>query len=554
LLFPSILLASDETSSDTPVEISGFSQPLEYPENIPSGTFDPLMANEFEPLGLALETEELVQPIYIPQALDLTEPTDDLWARIRNGFAMPNLNDDLVSHYQQYYLAHPDYLHRMVARSRLYLHHIVEELETRNMPMELALLPMVESAYNPMAYSSSQASGLWQFIPSTGKYYNLQQNWWHDQRRDIIASTSAALDYLQYIYEMHGDWHLTLASYNWGEGAVGRAIAKNKAKGLPTSYTDLAMPNETRHYVPKLQALKNIFISAEQTAALELPPVPNQPYFQTFVTQTPIDIKLAAQFAELGVEEFVALNPAHNRPVIQAGSTLIIPADRMEQFMAGLAAHEAPLSTWDTYILKRGEKLENIAPRFGISLANLKRVNGLHDRAKVNSGQTLLVPIQGGSNTSDLTFLPAFTNPARGASTRSYTVRKGDTLFTIAHRHDMNINDLKTLNRLKKNTITPGMRLTVSAPVARQEERAAPIQSTALTPQTSRPEKPVTRTNSATAKETPSAKTTRHTVQKGDTLFSIAKRYNVTLADLKRWNKLASNLLKIGMILHIPTS
>src|SRR6185503_8935706 len=190
--------------------------------------------------------------------VDLTAPPDDLWQRIRIGFSMPNLDSPLVDEKVAYYAARPEYLKRMFERSRRYLHHIVEELERRGMPTELALLPMVESAFNPLAYSRAHASGLWQFIPGTGKRYELAQNWWFDARRDIVASTSAALDYLTDVYEMHGHWHLALASYNWGEGAVARAIAKNRAAGLPADYLSLTMPAETRHYVPKLQALKNI--------------------------------------------------------------------------------------------------------------------------------------------------------------------------------------------------------------------------------------------------------------------------------------------------------
>jgi membrane-bound lytic murein transglycosylase D len=545
---PALLAADDAESGAMPGELA--SAPARLPvsgEDAPSSwlqedsdSMDSCLPGISCAQVPPLETEELVQPIYIPQALDLTESTDDLWARIRNGFAMPNLDDDLVARHQQYYLAHPEYLRRMVERSRLYLHHIVEELEKRNMPMELALLPMVESAYNPMAYSSSQASGLWQFIPSTGKYYNLQQNWWHDQRRDIIASTSAALDYLQYIYEMHGDWHLTLASYNWGEGAVGRAISKNEAKGLPASYSDLAMPGETRNYIPKLQALKNIFSTPQLVAELELPKVPNRPYFHTFVTQTPMDITLAARFADLGVEEFIALNPAHNRPVIQANSTLIIPADRMEQFMESLTTHDEPLSAWQTYILRQGENLEKIAPRFGISLANLKQVNGLHDRARASPGQTLLVPAQGGVEIGDLAFLPALAAPPPARSTRSYIVKKGDTLSAIARKHQTRVGNLKALNRLKSNTLKPGMRLALDAPAPRRTQAAPPRQNVAK--------------NRVQEKPAARAKVTRHTVKKGDTLFSIARQYKVDLADLKRRNKLASNLLKVGMTLRIPSS
>src|SRR3954464_8056434 len=201
------------------------------------------------------ERQEVADPLRGVRKVDRTAQADDLWQRVRQGFAMPDLDSDLVRKQMAYYASRPDYLQRMFDRSRIYLYHIVEELEKRNLPTELALLPMVESAFNPMAYSRAHASGLWQFIPGTGRRFELQQNWWYDGRRDIVESTKAALDYLAFLYEMHGDWHLALASYNWGEGAVARAIAKNRAAKLPTDYWSLSMPAETRHYIPKLQAL-----------------------------------------------------------------------------------------------------------------------------------------------------------------------------------------------------------------------------------------------------------------------------------------------------------
>src|SRR5574343_185131 len=220
-------------------------------------------------------TPETTSPV---RTVDLTSAPDDIWQRIRLGFGMPDLNNDLVTERQVWYLSRPSVLKSLLNRGRRYLYYIVDELERRGMPTELALLPMVESAYNPMAYSRAHASGLWQFIPSTGRSYNLTQNSWVDERRYIIASTKAALDYLQNIYEMHGDWHLALASYNWGEGAVGRALQKNQAAGRPMEYQYLNMPGETRYYVPKLQALKNT-ISRPELFNLALPEIPNRPYF-----------------------------------------------------------------------------------------------------------------------------------------------------------------------------------------------------------------------------------------------------------------------------------
>jgi len=335
--------------------------------------------------------------------VDLTLPPDDLWDRIRHGFGMPNIDSPLVLQQQAWYLARPDYLRRVVERSRRYMYHIVEELVKRGMPTELALLPIVESAYNPMAYSRSHASGMWQFIPSTGKTYQLDQNWWMDERRDIIASTSAALDYLQSIYEMHGDWHLALASYNWGENAVARAINKNKAKGLPTDYLSLTMPSETRWYVPKLQALKNI-IAQPQLYGASLDAIPNQPYFVTVERPANMDVAIAARLAEMTIEEFHSLNPAFNRPVMpdKGNTTIVLPTEKVAVFKANLEAHDKPLTNWQAYTIKKGENLDGIAKRHGLSVARLKQVNGISGRMRVGPGHTLLVPAKGDAMASNL--------------------------------------------------------------------------------------------------------------------------------------------------------
>jgi membrane-bound lytic murein transglycosylase D len=331
--------------------------------------------------------------------IDLTINPDNLWQRVRNGFGMADLDSPLVADRQAYYLNRPDMLKRIIERSRKYMFHIVDELERRGMPTELALLPMVESAFNPMAASPARALGMWQFIPSTGRSYKLDQNWWRDERRDIIASTSAALDYLQNIYEMHGDWHLALASYNWGENAVARAVAKNRARGLPTDYASLSMPTETAYYVPKLQALKNI-IAQPDLFGFALEAVPNRPYFGTVALPRDIDVAVAARLAEVPVDEFIALNPAYHRPLMRGdpGSQLVIPTDKVQTFRDNLERHEAqdkPLTNWRTYTLKKKEKLDSVASRVGISLARLKQLNGITPRTKVGAGFNLLVPAHG---------------------------------------------------------------------------------------------------------------------------------------------------------------
>jgi membrane-bound lytic murein transglycosylase D len=359
----------------------------------------PSLAEPVPALDDALTVHEIRLAPELPGSIDLTVHSTNLWERIRNGFAMTNLNDDLVLHYQQWYQNRPDALRRMVIRSRPYLHYIVDELEARGMPTELALLPMVESSFNPNAYSPAHAAGLWQFIPATGKRFNLEQNWWRDERRDIVSSTGAALDYLQAIYDMHGDWHLALASYNWGEGAVKRAIGKNESRGLPTDYPNLTMPNETRHYVPKLQALKNILGNPALVARLDLPMIPNEPYFTTLETRRPMDIKTAARLANMPLEEFQRLNPSHNRPVIKAATPIVIPADKLEAFRDNLQNTQAPLSQWQAYTLTAPQRLDRIAASFDTTASELARANGLSEKVRLGAGSTLLVP-GSGSTTS----------------------------------------------------------------------------------------------------------------------------------------------------------
>jgi membrane-bound lytic murein transglycosylase D len=395
--------------------------------------------------------EEVKDSLRAIPTIDLTAVPPDLWDRIRTGFSMPNLSSPLVQDRQIWYASQPSYVKRMVERSKRYLYYIVEELEKRGMPTELALLPMVESAFNPMAYSRSHASGLWQFIPSTGKNYNLQQNSWYDGRRDIVASTSAALDYLQFLYEMHGDWHLALASYNWGENAVARAIEKNRAKGLPTDYLSLTMPTETRYYVPKLQALKNL-IANPHSFGVDLEPVPNAPYFVTVEKTRDMDVRLAAKLADMPLAEFLALNPGHNRPVIVANGTpaLVLPADKAKLFLANLEGHDQPLVSWHIYTLRPGDKLDHIAAKNDISLARLKEINGIGGRTKVAPGYQLMLPLKGAS----LEPLPAMFQPPASPEARtavrklSYTVQRGDTLPRIAQRYKVSTDDLRTWNQI----------------------------------------------------------------------------------------------------------
>jgi membrane-bound lytic murein transglycosylase D len=288
-------------------------------------------------------------------------------------------------------------LRRMIERSRRYLYYVVDQVDRRKMPLEIALLPMIESAYNPAAYSRAHASGMWQFIPSTGRDYGLRQSWWYDGRRDVIEATEAALDYLEKLHGMFGDWQLALAAYNWGEGSVGRAIERNAVKALPTDYESLSMPDETRNYLPKLVAIKNI-VSDPARYGLTIADIPNEPYFAVIRVTRHMDVELAAELANTPLKDFRLLNPGHKKPVIRAGETeqIVVPKTRLQTFHENLKRYTKALVSWKAIRLRRSDKVHLVAAAHGMSLAELKEVNDLTGRVRLQPGQTLLVRVKGG--------------------------------------------------------------------------------------------------------------------------------------------------------------
>ncbi|MDO8463665.1 MAG: transglycosylase SLT domain-containing protein [Gallionella sp.] len=434
-------------------------------------------AHAEEQLALNISPAEQAMPRALPNARNIMLEfiTDDgpvpgdLWVRIRNGFAMRDLNSTLVAKHEQWYANRPDYVARMTERARRYLYYITSEVERRGMPSEIALLPMIESAFNPGAYSTARASGIWQFIPSTGKNFGMEQNWWYDGRRDIVSATNGALDYLQKLHDMFGDWELALAAYNWGEGAVQRAQARNRKRGLPVNYTSLKMPKETRNYVPKLLAIKNI-IANPASFDLVLQEIPNEPYFVAIATSKHMDVKLAAQLADISMEEFKALNPAHNRPVILQDSSdlILLPTDAVETFSINLENYDKPLVSWQAYQPKKGERFDRLASRFGLSVAKLKSVNGLPGYTKVSTGQTLLVPVNEDENSEEFEAFNMHLAPTyiSGLAIR-HTVRRGDTLGGLAHRYHVSIDKLKQWNGPLK-IIRIGQSITVAQAAPRK--------------------------------------------------------------------------------------
>lgn len=391
----------------------------------------------------------------------------DLWERTRKNFSIPDLENELVRQQEQWYVSRPDYIQRMVERSRKYLFHIVEELERRQMPSELALLPYIESAFNPQAVSVAKAAGMWQFMPATGKGFDLKQNVFRDDRRDVLASTRAALDYLQYLYNMFGDWHLALAAYNWGQGNVKRAIERNRRLGQGTGYEDLNMPNETRQYVPKLQAVKNIIRNPNQFN-ISLSVIENHPFFDTVTLTKDIDISLAAQLAEVDEEDFKALNPSVNKPIIMAAGTpqILLPWDKAAVFQRNLQFHVGPLASWTAWAVPSHMRTSDIAKQFGIQEHDLRQINRIPPSVLIKAGSTLLVPRTEEHKGNVPEHMAdngsiQFQSETRLQKT-SVKANKGDTVVSIAKRFQVSAVDLADWNQLSvQSKLKPGQHLVV---------------------------------------------------------------------------------------------
>jgi membrane-bound lytic murein transglycosylase D len=406
----------------------------------------------------------------------------DLWSRIRNGYAIPNLENQLVDTQTIWYSSRIDYLQRIIQRGSRYLFHVVEALDKRGMPTDLALLPFIESAFNPQAISSAKASGMWQFMPATGRDFNLRQTIFKDDRRGVLDSTEAALDYLQRLYNLFGDWQLALAAYNWGEGSVQRAIKKQQARGMPIDFDSLSvhMPNETRNYVPKLQAVKNI-IGHPELFNIALPRLDNIPYFTSIKKNRDIDVNLAAKLAELPLSEFKALNPQFNRPVITGNNqtTILLPIENATMFQNNLMTWKGPLSSWTTLNVNKTERVESLATRFGFKPDVVRDVNAIPAKMFVKAGSTLLVPKSAHASDENIPLQIAeqaqLTIEKGGAGTRKIYIKVGkkDSLASIAKRYKINPADIKEWNSLRRDQISPGMKLALQVPIKTRTKQLA---------------------------------------------------------------------------------
>ena len=438
----------------------------------------------------------------VPSVLTLDAPAD-LWDRIRRGFAMPDLEGDLVRDREQWYATRPDYMQRMTERSSRYLFHIVEEIERRNLPMELALLPFIESAFNPQAVSSARAAGMWQFMPATGQSFDLKQNAFRDDRRDVLASTRAALDYLQQLYARFGDWHLALAAYNWGQGNVNRAITNNQRAGKPTGYTDLNMPAETRMYVPKLQAVKNI-MARPDAYNTTLPLIGNHPFFDTVTVERDMDVALIARLAEVEEKDFRALNPSLRQPIVMAAGMphVLLPWDNAVIFQRNLQNHTGPLASWTAWVVPTTMSVSQAAARAGMSESELRSVNNIPPRMQVRAGSSLLVPRTDKRNgdvpvhvadNGQISFQPEVV--LRRTVVKA---RKGENVTRLAQRYGVSAVSVAGWNKLAVNApLKQGQNVTLMLPqrvsTAKATTAKRPAQKTAA--------KTSTRKASPTAKQ-----------------------------------------------------
>lgn len=474
-------------------------------------------------------------PAEAPGEVEESLPAD-VWQRLRNGYKIIPSQQAKVFAEIRSYKSHPTTINLIQERATPYIHFILEELEKRDMPAEIALLPAVESAFQPFAYSPGRAAGIWQFIPSTGRGFGLKQNWWYDGRRDVVASTRAALDYLKQLnQQFDGDWELALAAYNSGAGTVRSAIRKNSKKGEPTNFWSLTLPRETENYVPRLLAISEIFANPDEYN-ITLLDIPNKPFFTTVDTQSQLDLALAAQMAELSIQEIYQLNAGYNRWATNPDGPhqLHLPVDKAPGFIEKLSQlPDAKRVSWKRYKIKSGDSLSVIAKKHGTTSKLLQRINKLSD-SKIRAGKHLLIPFS--TKQLDHYALSAgqrkanIQNKHRKGSKQDYVVRKGDNLWKIAKTHKVSLKKLAKWNGMAPgDPLRPGQKLVVWVKKERSPEKlsALEIQPSGIQSSVS------------------------YKVRRGDSLSGIAQRFSVSVNELKKWNALPSKYLQPGQRLKL---
>jgi membrane-bound lytic murein transglycosylase D len=530
--------------------------------------------------------------------------TQDIWGRMRQDFRMTEVNPEIVRKHEQYYSSHGDYFNRTILRSQPYLYHIVNEAEKRQMPAEVALLPFIESAFVSKAKSRVGASGLWQFMPHSGRQYGLEQTNLYDGRHDVYAATDAALTYLQYLYSLFGDWSLALAAYNWGEGNVGKAIKRAQLAGITPTYENLRMPNETRNYVPKLLAVRNI-IENPQAFGIRLASVPNRPYFEAISIDQPIDIDAAARLANISTSEFLTLNPSFKSPVFipKENRKMLLPITAVNTFERNYrSADKSSLLSWNVFKAFTSTSVADLAAQTGMSSAEIKRLNNLSSNT-VPAGRSLLIS----KNSLNTQILDSFSNsdtdpllniamaqpvlpPGTFVTHPTVTVAQSNNIvsnnqeaLTITRTSTVPTTALNAEQPLLENTTTQTVTVATTTPAAAdspaplaaensdalmQMAQTAQLQAAAaasvqkVLAQAEREEAQVSRVAENRSERAArkiinvadSRRNVAHKVNKGDTLFSIAQRYNINVADLVTANNLRGHNLQVGQILKIDTN
>lgn len=473
-----------------------------------------------------------LEPVVIATAPEV-ERRDDLWQRIRNGFKL-NHDHKRVAGDIAWFQRNQEYLNRVVDRAEPYLYLIVDEVERRGIPMEIALLPIVESAFQPFAYSHGRAAGIWQFIPGTGRLYGMKQNWWYDGRRDVYAATHGALSYLQMLAEMfHGDYELALASYNSGEGNVMRAVQRNHRAKKRTDFWNLKLPAETRSYVPRLHAISAI-VENPARYGITLRSIPNRPYLARVPVDGQIDLAFAAYLAEISLEEIYKLNPAFNRWATDPDGPhfLMLPVDKAEVFEQRIA--QFPMEDrlrWERRRLNKGETVAAVAKAYGTTVDVLERVNKIKAN-KVRPGRDLIIPISMHSiDAVESDSEPPVVGEAEPEDTTPpveklyYTVRRGDTLYAIARKHHLGVKEIAQWNHMTlKDPLKIGQTLELwsqDTPV----ETSTPIAVAVSAPLAGPPQEDILRQ-------------VNYTVRRGDTLLRVAERFKVSIGQIQTWNRL----------------
>jgi membrane-bound lytic murein transglycosylase D len=510
-----------------------------------------LTTNKIESIATPVD---ISQALLVDEAIDVIHPVadveitlsdndinvnDDLWQRIRSKltFDIPH-NQRLVAQ-RNWYAKHQSYLDRVAKRAEPFLHYIVQELEANDMPLEMALLPIVESAFDPFAYSHGRASGMWQFVPGTGTRFGMKQNWWYDGRRDVIASTQGAIKYLKYLHKFFdGDWLLALAAYNSGEGRVRRAVKNNARRNLPTDFWSLDLPKETRAYVPKLLALADI-IKRPSVFNIKLYEIENKAVISAIDIGSQIDLAKAAELAELTLEELQHLNPGYNRWATDPKGPyyLVVPNNKVGSFKTKLATlSKSERLSWQRYQIKRGDSLGEIAQKFNTEVGVIKQVNKISG-TQIREGKHLLIPVASKSLDqyilSQEQRLTAKQNQKRQGEKQIHKVKNGDTLWDISRAYNVNYKSLAKWNGMApRDTLKLGQKLVIWQPVK--------LATTAISTSSNQPA------------ENAIMRNINYKVRRGDSFARIADKFNVLIKDIERWNKLKrSKYLQPGQMLRL---